>query len=147
MYAAKARTGVERDGYTGELQVIPLAEGPARLVKELRQLYGALDAIGVDVDERWSILARIARDCAPAIRTKLIQVLVGSKDWRRTSDIAEAAGLVTKTAARHLDDLVLLGLAERRKQPKTRSKKPDEAADNSPYQWGASAWLRANWPR
>jgi hypothetical protein len=47
-YTARARTAVERDGYTHELVVIPQAEGPARLVLGLRHLYGGLEAIGAD---------------------------------------------------------------------------------------------------
>ena len=43
-FAARARTGVERDGYTSELEVIPQPEGPARLVKAMRRVYGALAA-------------------------------------------------------------------------------------------------------
>ena len=151
-FTARARTAVERDGYTGELLVIPQPEGPARLVKAMRQFYGALTALGVDADTRWNILARIAVDCAPAIRVPLMLALLGNAEWRRTADIAESAGMVTKTAARHLDDLVLLGIAERtKKKPQTDGKteednKPQEPADNSPYWWRATDWLRAHWP-
>ena len=73
-------------------------------------------------------------------------MLVGSRSWRRTSELAEVAGLIGKTAARHLDDLVLLGLAERRKQPQKGQKTAADEADNSPYQWQASSWLRTHWP-
>ena len=75
-YAARTRTIVERDGYTGELLVLPQPEGPARLIKALRRVYGALAALGVDADTRWSILARIALDCAPALRVPLMRQLV-----------------------------------------------------------------------
>jgi Domain of unknown function (DUF3854) len=152
-FTARARTAVERDGYTGELLVIPQPEGPARLVKAMRQFYGALTALGVDADTRWNILARIAVDCAPAIRVPLMQALLGNAEWRRTADIAESAGMVTKTAARHLDDLVLVGIAERtKKKPQTDGKteednKPQEPADNSPCWWRATDWLRAYWPK
>lgn len=147
-FTARARTAVERDGYTGELLVMPQPEGPARLVKAMRQLYGALNALGVGDDTRWEVMARIAVDCVPAIRVPLMLQLLGQPDWRRTADIAEAAGLVSKTAARHLDDLVLLGLAERtKKKPTDKPTDGDsDPAGNSPYYWRRSDWLYEHWP-
>jgi hypothetical protein len=136
-YTARARTAVERDGYSGELLVIPQAEGPARLVLGLRHLYGGLEAIGADETTRWSVVARVARDCVPSIRTKLIVELLKRTQPERTATIAAAVGMVTKTASRELDDLVLIGLATRTKN--------SEAA-NAPDMWSASEWLREFWP-
>lgn len=136
-FAARARTAVERDGYTGDLLVMPQAEGPARLVKAMRRMYGGLGAIGVDDAAKWKVMRRIACDCAPAIRMPLIRALLANTDPQRTSDIAKQAGMVTKTAHRQLDDLALLGIAEHTKQT---------AADNSPDMWSATDWLREHWP-
>jgi hypothetical protein len=136
-YTARARTAVERDGYSHELVVIPQAEGPARLVLALRHLYGGLEAIGADEPTRWAVTARVARDCVPAIRNKLIADLVGRTDPARTSDVAAAVGMVTKTAHQHLEDLALLGLADRAKT---------SDAGNAPDLWSASDWLRRFWP-
>jgi Domain of unknown function (DUF3854) len=142
-FAATARTVVERDGYTGELLVMPQPEGPARLIKAMRRIYGALGALGVDDDTRWGLMVRIALDCAPALRVPIMRQLVGSTDLlgstepQRTVAIAEQTGMVTKTASRILDDLTLLGIAE-------RSKKSE--ANNSPDLWAASDWLREHWP-
>jgi hypothetical protein len=136
-FAARARTSVERDGYTKELEVIPQPEGPARLVKAMRRVYGALAAIGVDDDTRWAVLTRTAVDCAPAIRIPLMRELLARDEWTRTRDLAASVGFVTKTAGRVLDDLALLGLA-------AHTKKTD--ADNSPDLWEVSEWLHAHWP-
>ena len=136
-YTARARTAVERDGYTHELVVIPQAEGPARLVLGLRHLYGGLEAIGADEPTRWAVVARVARDCVPAIRHKLIGDLVRRTAPARTSEVAAAVGMVTKTAHQHLEDLALLGLADRTKTSE---------ADNAPDLWSASDWLREFWP-
>ena len=127
---------------------MPQPEGPARLVKAMRQLYGALIALSVDDDTRWEVMARIAVDCVPAIRVPLMLQLLGQPDWRRTAVIAEAAGLVSKTAARHLDDLVLLGLAERtKKKPTDKPTDGDgDPAGNSPYYWRRTDWLHDHWP-
>jgi hypothetical protein len=137
IYGARARTGVERNGYTKDLEVIPQPEGPARLAKSLRQLYGGLVALGIDSATRWDILTRIAVDCAPAIRIPLIQALLANSAWTRTTEIAEDASMITKTAALHLDDLALIGLAERSKESE---------AVNSAHMWCASDWLRTHWP-
>jgi hypothetical protein len=137
IFAARARTAVERDSYTGDLLVLPQAEGPARLVKAMRRLYGGLGAIGVDAATRWDVLARVAVDCAPAIRVPLIEALLANSEPKRTADLAEAAGLVTKTASRQLDDLTMVGIAERTKESK---------ASNSADLWEATSWLREHWP-
>ena len=132
-YAGNGRTGVERDGYTGELLVMPSPEGPGRLVVALSQMLAALWAIGCDDDIAWRIVRRIARDTVPALRTNVIDALMAYPDQpRRTADIAADAGLVTKTAHRQLDDLDLIGLADRSKST---------SADNSPDLWAASPLL------
>jgi len=138
MFTARARTAVERDGYTGELLVMPQPEGPARLVKALRRVYGGVLAIGADADTAWALLERISIDCAPSMRISIVRALLTFTDEQRTADIARVAGLVTKTAHRVLDDLALLGIA-------TRTKKSD--ADNAPDLWIASEWLRDCWPK
>ncbi len=132
-FAARSRTAVERDGYTGDLLVMPQAEGPARLVKAMRRLYGALGAIGCDDDTRWTVLGRVARDCAPAIRMPLMKALLEAGKAKRTSEIAETAAMVTKTAHRQLDDLAMLSIAKRTKQ---------SDSGNSPDLWSAEPWLR-----
>lgn len=137
MFTARARTAVERDGYSSELLVMPQPEGPARLVKGLRRVYGGLLALGVETDTAWALLERISIDCAPAMRTAIIRALLARDTYQRTADIAGAAGMVTKTAHRILDDLVLLGIA-------TRVKKSE--ADNAPDFWLPSDWLRDCWP-
>src|SRR3984957_6438991 len=64
-FTARARTSVERDGYSGDLLVMPQPEGPARLVKALRRLYGALGALGVDDKTPWAARPRYGRrSCA-----------------------------------------------------------------------------------
>lgn len=138
MFTARARTAVERDGYTGELLVMPQPEGPARLVKALRRVLGGALAIGADADTAWDLIERISIDCAPAMRISIVRALLMFTDEQRTADIARVAGMVTKTAHRVLDDLALLGIA-------TRTKKSD--ADNSPDLWIASEWLRECWPK
>jgi hypothetical protein len=116
----------------------------------MRQFYGALAALGVDTDTRWLIMGRIALDCAPAVRVALMRQLLRDGGWLKTSEIAEAAGMVTKTVARHLEDLLLLRLAQRTKKKPHPADDPggegDEPADNAPYYWRATDWLDDHWP-
>jgi hypothetical protein len=137
IFTACARTAVERDGYTKELLIIPQAEGPARLVKAMRQLYGGMVGLGVDDDTRWGVLNRVALDCAPAMRMPLMRALIAVKEPTTTAVIAEQIGGVTRTAGRVLEDLALLGIAGRAKKSE---------ADNSANLWWASDWLREYWP-
>ncbi len=144
-FTARARTGVDRDGYTREVTHLPQVEGVGRLVTAYARLLGGLEAIGCDEDTTWTILARIAADCLPAIRARIIPVLLtGDRDTLddkpgpvRTTAVAEQLGMATKTARPHLEDLSLLGLA-------TRTKTSD--ADNAPDLWTPTQWLRNYWP-
>jgi hypothetical protein len=133
IYAARARTTVERDGYTGDLLVVPQPEGPGRLALAFKRMYGGMEAIGVDVDVRWRVLRRLAADCVPSVRTVLVQHLVTLDTPAKTDVIAEAVGMVKRTAERHLEDLALLDLVSRRR---------DGENANSPVVWSPTAWLR-----
>ena len=136
-YAGVSRTPVKRNPYTGDLLAVPEPEGPGRVVISLRQLLGGLEAIGVSPDDRWRVLRRIATDTGPALRGRVTRALVADETVRRTSDIALAAGLITKTARRVLDDLAMIGFAE-------HTKKTD--ADTSPDLWAPTPLLRRLWP-
>ena len=143
-YTGTARTGVERDGYTGELLVMPEPEGPGRLVVALNQLIGGLWAIGCDDETTWHIVRRVARDTVPSLRTTILRELMklsGPETKlftpQRTSDIAQNVGIVTKSAHRILDDLALIGLTTRTK---------NSSAGNSIDLWEASELLRVLWP-
>jgi hypothetical protein len=136
-YTARARTPVVRDGYQRDIAFLPQVEGPGRLVKAYARLLGGLEAIGCESRQAWATLRRIAVDCAPALRTKLIRELIRRSAPARTSDIAAGVELVTRTASRHLEELSVLRLAERTKL---------NDADNSPDLWVASPLLREYWP-
>ena len=136
-YTARARTAVVRDGYRQDVLFLPQVEGPGRLVKAYARLLGGLEAIGCDQGTTWATLTRIAIDCAPALRTKVIRQLLARPVPTRTSDIAAAIETVTKTASRYLEDLSILRLADHTKR---------SAANNAPDLWHASAWLRDYWP-
>jgi Domain of unknown function (DUF3854) len=137
-YAGVSRTPVDRDGYTGDLLSMPAPEGPGRLTIAFRQVLGGLEAIGVDSETSWRIVRRLAVDTAPALRTSVLRVIAGGPiSPTRTSVIARSAGIVTKAAARVLDDLSLIGLANHTKEG---------TANNSPDLWSSTDLLLRLWP-
>ncbi|HVD03839.1 MAG TPA: hypothetical protein VNF75_06870 [Candidatus Dormibacteraeota bacterium] len=138
LLASQARTACERDGYTHEVLVLPELEGPGRLVRQLRLLFGGLESIGVDLDLCRDLVERVAVDCVPAIRTATMRALLAADAPIRTSAVAEQLGVVTKTAELHLEDLALLRIAD-------RSKTSD--AVNAPNLWVPSEWLIEQEPK
>ncbi len=137
-YTARARTAVERDGYQQEILYLPQVEGPGRLVNAYARLLGGLEAIGCEPPIARRALIRVALDCAPATRTAVISQLLSHHEPVRTSAVAGAVGMATKTAHRYLEDLSLLGVASRAKA---------NGSGNSPDYWSATSWLREHWPQ
>jgi hypothetical protein len=137
-FTARGRTAVMRDGYTRELLYLPQAEGPGRLVTAYARMLGALRAIGCDDPAAWDVLYRIAVSCMTAARAAFARELVGRGAFARTAELCFAARMSTKHGREHLEDLALLGLAERTKT--------SEAA-NAPDTWLATEALRALWPK
>jgi hypothetical protein len=137
IFAVRARSAVERDGYNQEVLTIPEPEGPARFLLSLRRLMGGLEAIGCTPAEVWNVLGRVAIDSMPATRRRLLEELVASDKERGTADLGTATDLPTSTAKRHLEDLALLGLADRRKKG---------TSEMAPDLWVASTFARNRWP-
>lgn len=136
-YAGVSRTPVDRNPYTGDLISIPAPEGPGRLTIAYRQILGGLEAIGADPATCWRVLRRLAVDTSPAMRASVIRALMAEKAGRRTVTIGQAAGLVTKTTSRLLDDLTLIGLAVHTKASE---------ANSAPDVWAPSELLQRLWP-
>jgi hypothetical protein len=101
----RARSAVERDRFTREIELPPTAEGPARLVKMLARLLSGLDAIGLERDDARALIAKIALDTLPALRRRILEHLRTCEESPTTSEVAEALNLPTKTTARGLEDL------------------------------------------
>jgi hypothetical protein len=137
IFAVRARSAVERDGYSQEVLAIPEAEGPPRFLLALRRLMGGLESIGCGPEDVWHVLTAVAVDSMPATRRRLLEALMVT-GRARTGELAAAADLPTKTAARHLEDLALLGLATRTKT---------STATNAPDEWTPSDLARRYWPR
>jgi hypothetical protein len=109
----RARSAVERDRHTREIELVPGAEGPARLAITLERLLAGLDTLGCDRELAWQVVRRVALDCIPALRRRLLEQLCEDDSPQSTKEIAEAADLPTNTVRRALEDLTAYGLASR----------------------------------
>ncbi len=109
----RCRSAVERDGYTREIELIPGAEAPTRLVVVLARLLAGLDAIGCPRDTGWQVVTKAALDSIPEIRRNAIEVLYLSGLPVDTGSIAENLRYPTTTTRRALEDLTAYGIARR----------------------------------
>jgi hypothetical protein len=131
--AVRARSAIERDGYSREIELIPEPEAPTRLIIVLSQLLSGLDAIGADRAEAWAVVTRCALDSIPAIRRSVLSLLHGldGGDELETAAAAERLGYPTATTRRALEELTAHRLVHRRKQ----------GAGQSDY-WRMRDWTR-----
>jgi hypothetical protein len=116
----RARSGVERDRYSRDLQYQPEPESPARLTKILCNL-----AVGIAVahdsptvsKRELALVVRLALDSIPAVRRSVLTKLVDLGDLD-TTEIGTATHLPTTTVKRALEDMEALGLMDRHKGSK-----------------------------
>ncbi|MFH1110712.1 MAG: hypothetical protein V1790_16165 [Planctomycetota bacterium] len=115
-FVSRARSGVSRNRQ-GVVEHIPAPEVGTRVGKALKKLaMGIAMARGVKgVDEEiYRIVRRVALDCVPSMRGRLLRVLWDCRGAHElTSTIADRAELGTDTAKVWLDDLRLLGIVDR----------------------------------
>jgi hypothetical protein len=113
-YVTWARTSVERDGYSRDVEVMPEREAPGRLAKQLATYLIALEAVGADQDTAWRIVAKVAMDCLPSLRRQLLGYLF-KEGTKKSADCQEATGAPKISVDRTLEDLALLKLVVRLK--------------------------------
>lgn len=110
--AARARSGIERDGHTREIILIPPPEAPARLALSLARLYAGLRAVGVEYDRAWQLVIKVAFDSVPALRRNLVDQLAKVSNADSTT-LALAVHHPTVVTRRALEDLTAHGVVER----------------------------------
>ncbi|HLF76432.1 MAG TPA: hypothetical protein VJB57_02990 [Dehalococcoidia bacterium] len=110
-----ARSAVERDGHTREIELVHDTEAPARLVQALRRLYAGLLIIGVEQPEAWRLVVKAGLDCMPKIRRTVFDLLAATKAPVTTPTIATATDYPTQTARRALEDLAAHKVTQRSK--------------------------------
>lgn len=109
----RARSGVARDSYKGEIIDLPEAEDTPRLAILLAQMMDAFDVLGTDRDLAWTIVTKLATDSIPNIRRAAIEVLLDAPGPVPTNQIATDADAPTMTMRRALEDLQCHGVVLR----------------------------------
>jgi Bifunctional DNA primase/polymerase, N-terminal/Primase C terminal 1 (PriCT-1) len=103
-FAVRARSPVERDGHSREIELVPASEAPARLAKVLESLLAGLDSLGVARELAWRVTAKAALDCVPRLRRQVVELLTEHGETG-TKDAAMKLDYPTSTTRRALEDL------------------------------------------
>src|SRR4249919_3741510 len=83
---ARSRSPVERDRVTREIELVPGAEGPARLAVTLERLLAGLDTLNCDRELALRVVRRVALDCLPPRRLRLLRELRALTDPATSAD-------------------------------------------------------------
>lgn len=108
----RARSAVDRDGRSREIEFVYGTEAPTRLVKQLERLLAGLDVIGLPREEALRIIGALALDNIPPNRRTVLGYL-HAEDSSSTQNVADALDLPTTTVKRALEDLTAHGLVGR----------------------------------
>lgn len=102
---ATARSAVERDGRSREVELVPEAEMPGRLVQVLIALDRGMRLIGTERARRWGLICKVAFDSLPALRRRVLVAAIRSTAPRSTADFAAITKYPAGTVRRALVDL------------------------------------------
>jgi hypothetical protein len=127
----RARSAVERDGYSRDIELVPDAEAPTRLVIVLDRLLAGLDALGSDRGRAHEIVKKVALDSIPAIRYACLRALEPF-DELDTNEVATAVRYPATTTRRTLEDLVAHDLVECERQ-----------GEGKAHEWRLSTFARS----
>ncbi|MDA2890997.1 bifunctional DNA primase/polymerase [Mycolicibacterium sp. BiH015] len=109
-FASYARTAVETN-YKGDVIDSHAPEGPARLSKQLTQLFRGSCVIGLDRRAAMELVIRSARDCIPPLRLLVLEDLA-QHPCSKTNDIRKRLQKPFATIDRVIQSLVALGMVE-----------------------------------
>lgn len=130
-FVTMARSPIERDSYSREIELVPDPEAPARFALMLASLLEGLYAIGLDRAAAWQLVSKVAFDSMPAQRRQVIAFLADVETVTTTKDAAIALGLPTTTARRVLEDLAAHKLVKR-----------EEGVTGNADVWQLTPWTR-----
>ncbi|MFN8229229.1 MAG: helix-turn-helix domain-containing protein [Mycobacterium sp.] len=128
--ASYARTAVDTD-YKGEVIDSHAPEGPARLAKQLTQLFRGLYVVGVDRTYALQLVIRCARDCLPPLRLQVLEHLADNPN-SFTSDVRKGIQKPHATVDRVIQALVALGLVTQQEETNDRVQ---TVANNDKKRW------------
>jgi len=109
-----ARSGVIRVGNDKEVQFVPTAEMPTRMVTQLVTIAEGLVAVnlGVYMPEDMKIVYKCAMDSIPATNWMVIEQLVAG-GMQTTAKVATALGYPTSPIRMYLENLAMLNVIKR----------------------------------
>ena len=110
---ARARSPVVRDSYRRELELVPDAEAPGRLIGVLARLLTGLRMIGTTNSEAWRVTVKAGFDSMPAARPEAVELLVTRNAPATTTEVATKLGLPNPSMHRVLEDLAAHGVLVR----------------------------------
>jgi hypothetical protein len=118
MFIARARTSVERDRQTKEVEYFPNPEVPTRLMKQLCDLAMGIamarEKSTVTLDEI-KLIYKVAVDCLPVNKIQILRSLLHFyPKWTRPKIIAEYMRLSENCIKLRLDDFYILDLVDRK---------------------------------
>ena len=109
MLTAKARSVVDRDAKTRDIELTHDAEIPVRLAAMLRRLLHGLMVIGVPDSEAWTLIQKVALDSIPKLRAEIIRLVaqeIGGRGEPLTAKrIQEALKTSAQSTRRALEEL------------------------------------------
>jgi hypothetical protein len=107
---AKCRTPVQRDSYTKEI-TFPVENGEVstRLLQQMLVLAMSAKTLGI---QEQSIIKRIALDCIPKTRAKIIQVIKHTTGLLSAEQIAQAVKLSRRMVYYYLEDMEFLEILQ-----------------------------------
>ncbi len=112
----RARSAVERDNYTREIELVPGSDAPTRFPIMLKRLLTGMYAIGMNRSDAWRVLAKVGLDSIPALRLSIMAALADYDGQLSTNDLATAVRHPSTTTRRSCEDLVAHGLLELTRQ-------------------------------
>lgn len=115
--SARCRSPVVRNTYTRQVDDIPVAESPTRLATVLGQLYLGLELIGLEEQERNKVIQRIALDCMPQGRRRVLDLATtlngnGNGGWFSINQAQLDTKVSPSTVRRLIEDLAIHDVLE-----------------------------------
>jgi hypothetical protein len=131
---ARARSPVVRDSYRRELELVPDAEAPGRLIGTLGRFLTGLRVIGADDDEAWRVVVKAGLNSMPATRRRTLAFLIDNPTPTTTTAVALDLGLPNPSTHRVLEELAAHGLLTRESQ-----------GQGKPDLWQIERWTAEQW--
>lgn len=117
-FVSVARSAVIRDPYSKQIEFVPDKEMTTRIYGQMFVVAIALMVINKDGslgEGDYRIIFKLGFDSIHYLRRKVLEMLREYKGWVKTETIATRTDYSTPTIRNYIEELVVLGIAERKK--------------------------------